>query len=388
MAQDSLRKETDLLIERSGELAEKVAASADKIDHDRMLPEELAHELADEGFFRLLVPRSLGGAEIGHSEFLRIVRTFARADASTAWCVNQNNVVATDSARMPLETARTIWGEQRAVVANGPPTPETKAVRAEGGYRVSGRWNFSSGSNLATWMAARAPVEPARDGSSGKPVARMLLLPKSEVTMLDFWQVNGLRGTASFSFEARDVFVPEAHSYLESGPSREAGPLYVIPKVPLFAMGFATIAVTVARACLEDALDLAGRKAPRDQGTLLRDHATTQRLIGESEAVLTSAELFLQTASDMAWQHACDFGELPLAERMQVRLATTHAIRQAWQVTRTCYDIYGSDAIFTGNAIQRRYQDMSAITQHIQGRPANYETAGQFFLGLEPRGVF
>ena len=76
-------------------------------------------ELADAGLFRLLVPGPLGGAEIGHPAFVEIVRIFAFADASTAWCINQNNIFATDSARMPVETARKIWGDRRGVVTNG-----------------------------------------------------------------------------------------------------------------------------------------------------------------------------------------------------------------------------------------------------------------------------
>ena len=119
-------------------------------------------ELADKGFFRLLVPRSLGGGEIDYLEHLSIVQTFAEVDGSTAWCINQNNVFATVAAKMPESLAREIRGAPRAVVANGPPT-NASAVPVNGGYRLTGRWNFSSGCRHATWMAAAAPVkDPSR----------------------------------------------------------------------------------------------------------------------------------------------------------------------------------------------------------------------------------
>ena len=102
------------------ELALHVAAVTDRIDQERELPDELFAELADKGFFRLLVPRSLGGGEIDYLEHLSIVQTFAEVDGSTAWCINQNNVFATVSAKMPESLAREIWGAQRTVVANGP----------------------------------------------------------------------------------------------------------------------------------------------------------------------------------------------------------------------------------------------------------------------------
>jgi hypothetical protein len=228
-----------------------------------------------------LVPASLGGAELNHPDFVKIVEIFAAADSSTAWCVNQNNVFATDAARMPAETARKIWSEPRAVVTNGPPTRDSKAIPIEGGYHLSGRWNFSSGSNLATWIAARAPVErPAVDATPKDDRGRMFLVPKSAVPILDFWHVNGLRGTASFSFEFDDLFVPESHTYNESDPPHHDAPIYAIPKVPLFAIGFATISLALTRASIDDGIDLAGMKMPLDTSTLLRNHTNTQRLIG------------------------------------------------------------------------------------------------------------
>lgn len=368
------------------ELAAKAAECADQTEADRKLPDALAHGLADRGFFRLLVPKSLGGAELEHPVFLDIVRTFAEADASTAWCINQNNVFATDSARMPVETARLIWGEQRAVVTNGPPAKGTQAVAVDGGFRLSGHWDFSSGASMSTWLAARATVRPGTSDSKAG-ASRMFLLPGDRVTMLDTWQVNGLRGTASFSFETDDVFVPAEHTYRESDPPRESGPLYVFPKIPLFAMGFATIAITLARSCLDDAIELAGVKSPRELHGSLRERSLTHRQIGEAEANLRSADAYLRQTVGAAWSAACDRGAVTMGERIEVRMATTHAIRQASNVVDAAYDIFGADAIFTINPIQRRYQDMNVITQHIQGRLANFETAGRFFLGLEPGGM-
>ena len=212
----------------------------------------------------------------------------------------------------------------------------------------------------------------------------MLLMPKSDVKMLDRWHVNGLRGTASFSFEVDNLFVPESHTYSESARPHESGPLYAIPKVPLFAMGFATIALVLARTCLEDAVGLASRKVAHGGSGLLRDQSTTQRLIGEGEATLRSSRAYLQQTAAETWQTACESGVLTMDQRIEVRMATTHAIRQASKVLDTAYDLFGTDAIFTSNPIQRRYQDMSVITQHVQSKLANYETAGRFFLGLEP----
>ena len=368
-------------IDRARKLAPRVAERADEIDETRQIPVDLAGDLADAGLFRLLVPKSLDGAEIEHPAFVEIVRIFAQADASVAWCINQNNIFATDAARMPFETARKIWGDRRGVVTNGPPTRETKAVPAERGYRLSGRWDFSSGSSHSTWLAARAPVE----GQAGEH--RMFMVPKTDATMLDTWQVNGLRGTASFSFEMDDVFVPEGHTYLESDTPHDDSPIFVIPKTPLFAIGFATISVALARACLDDAIELVGRKVQRGVSQAMVDLPTVQRQIGESEARLRSVDQYLRNSSSALWDAACESGEVGMDERIEVRMASTYAIRQASDVVDSAYEMFGSDAIFKRNPLQRRYQDMHVIAQQIQGRATHFETAGRYFLGLEPGGM-
>jgi alkylation response protein AidB-like acyl-CoA dehydrogenase len=378
-------------LKRAGPLAEKVAACADQIDSERQMPPDLAAELADDGFFRLLLPRSLGGAELAHPDFRRILRVFGQADASVAWCLNQNNVFSTNSVRMPEETAREIWGDQRAVVTNGPPTAAVKAVPVEGGYRLSGQWNFSSGNDHATWIAALAPVgvpDQKQDASVNREGARILLMPKKDVHILDLWQVQGLRGTGSFSFKVEDLFVPAARSYEPGSPPAEEGPLYKIPTGLLFGSGFATVALEVARKSLDIAVETAARRVPRQASTLLRNIPTTHRDIGRAEATWRSADAFLRSAADAVWEDAVGNSKLDLERRIALRLASTHAIRMAAQVVDTAYSLCGAGAIFASNPIQRRFQDMHVITQHTQGSYAHYDTAGQFLLGLEPEGNF
>ena len=139
-------------IEIAQKFADQAAERVDEISEGRRIPADLAGEMADAGLFRLLLPKSLGGVQIDHPSFVEIVRLFALADASTAWCVNQNNIFSTDSARMPKETAMEIWGQPRGIITNGPPSPDTMAVPVNNGYMHSGHWDFSSGSSHATWQ--------------------------------------------------------------------------------------------------------------------------------------------------------------------------------------------------------------------------------------------
>ena len=274
--------------------------------------------------------------------------------------------------------------DRHAIVTNGPPSIDTNAVPAEGGYRLSGHWDFSSGSSHSTWLAARAPVE-GREGQAREP--RMFLVPKSDATVLDTWQVNGLRGTASFSFEVDDVFVPESHTYLESDAPRDDSPIFVIPKIPLFSIGFATISVALARRCLDDAIELAGRKTQRGVSGAMIDRSTVHRQIGETEAGLRAADQYLRSSAAALWESAREHGKVEMDARIEVRMASTHAIRHAAEVVDSAYELFGSGAIFKTNRIQRHYQDVHTIAQQIQGRATNFETAGRYFLGLEPGGM-
>ena len=123
MTAPTLAVPTDIAhyLDAAPSFVERVADAADWIDAERRMPPDLAADMADAGFFRLLLPRELGGAELAHPDFLRILELFAAADASVSWCLNQNNVFSTRSTRMPRATAQEIWHERRAVVTNGPP---------------------------------------------------------------------------------------------------------------------------------------------------------------------------------------------------------------------------------------------------------------------------
>ncbi len=385
------RHDTGHYLEAARAMATRVAAASEQIDRERRIPADLAGELADEGFFRLLVPRSLGGAELDFLDFLRIVQIFGAVDGSVGWCISQNNVFSTNSVRMPEQIAREIWSDRRAVVTNGPPVSSTVAVPGDGGYRLTGRWNFSSGIRHATWVAAAAPISAPKEAGNAqvdRVKIRTFLLPKDDVELVDVWQVDGLRGTGSFSFEADDLFVPGHRSFGPSDGPREDAALYAISTGLMFPSGFANVALGVARASLDAAIDLASAKAPASGRGVLRDEATAQRQIGQAEAIWRSAGAYLRESTTSAWNGAQENHALAVEERIGLRLAGTHAIRMSAEVVDIAYTLGGSSSIFATNPIQRRFQDIHVIAQQIQARLTHYDTAGQFFLGLNPEGNF
>ena len=353
----------------------RIAAASDDIERERRLPEDLAADMIDEGLFRLLVPRSLGGGEADYLDYLDMVRAVAAADGSAGWCFNQNNILGTMASLMPRPLAEEVWSDPRAVLCNGPPQ-FAQVTEVEGGYSLTGRWNFSSGSPQANWAVAISRVADAN--------TMTFIIPKEQVTFFDSWQVNGLRGTGSFSFETKDLFVPTSRSYVEARTPNKDGPLYLIPRGLFFGSGFGNVALGVARSALDLAKEAALRKTPQEQ-TLLRDQPAIQSDIGRAEALWGAASAFLNEKAITLWRRALNEGAVTMDDRVNLRLASTHAIRQAADVVDIAYGVFGATAIFETSPIQRKFQDAHAITQQIQGRLEHYQTVGQHFLGMEPR---
>jgi alkylation response protein AidB-like acyl-CoA dehydrogenase len=371
-------------LEAARKLVPQIRSCAEQTDAARELPRPLFEALADAGLFRLALPRALGGTELDLPTYIQVIEELGKADASTAWVVNQCAIFATYAARMPRDVARAIWIDTpRGVVANTP-LPSARAIVVPGGYRVTGRQGFSTGCRHAAWLAAHATIvengQPRLD--QGLPETRYMFVPAADAELLDTWRVHGMRGTGTHHFAVNDVFVPAERTVLSvTAPLLETGPLYKIPRTLLFASGDAAAAMGMARTCLETFFELAGAKTPRAMQALLRDQSMIQVNVGQAEAHLRSGRAFLTEAVREIWT-AATAGTVTLDHRATLRLATTHGIRLAAQVIDIVYNAAGVTAVYDENLLQRHFQDIHVITQHLQGRLAHYEMVGRYWLGL------
>jgi alkylation response protein AidB-like acyl-CoA dehydrogenase len=303
--------------------------------------------------------------------------------------MNQNSGCSMSAAYLAPDVAWKIFGADRRGVLAWGQAPGTKAVAVPGGWRVSGKWLFASGSRHATWLGAHVQTV-AEDGTpfltpDGKPVDRTMLFLRSAATITDVWQVMGLRGTGSDSYEVRDLFVAADHSLArDTDPDRrEHGTLYRFSTGHIYASGFAAVAMGVARASLDAFIALAREKTPALSQTSLRDNHVVQSKVAVAWATLQSARAWLHQVLRDAWAEA-ETQTLSLETRMAIRLASTYAIQQSRQVVDTAYHEAGATAIFDANPFERRFRDINAVTQQVQGRHTHFETVGQHMLGLQP----
>jgi alkylation response protein AidB-like acyl-CoA dehydrogenase len=375
------------LIERARALAPLIASEADEIERTRRLTPKVVSALIENGLYRSLLPQSTGGSEAPLEVFMQMLEEVARADASTAWCLGQCSVCAMTAAYLDPATAKEIFGPPTGILAWGAIKGEVQVV--PGGYRAHGRWDFASGSRQASWLGAHVQVVDA-DGKrrlkpSGAPEIRTILFPLASATMYDVWDVIGLRGTGTDSYSVDNLFVPERFSALRDDATAvlEKGPIYQLPTHIVFAMGFASVAVGVARATLDAAMDLSRSKIP--QGLkVMHENSAVQATLGRTEGNLRAARAYLHATAGEVWRDLVDTGKYTEQHRIALRLASTWTLHQATAVVDTAYHMAGATAVFAANKFERRFRDMHAIAQQIQARDTHYEDVGRALLAAKP----
>jgi alkylation response protein AidB-like acyl-CoA dehydrogenase len=380
-------------IERARELQPMLRAAGDAIERGREVTPEIVAAMKDRGIFRMLLPRSLGGAELDPLTYTEVLYMLAQGDGSTAWCLGQNSGCSMIAPYLPEETAREVFGGRDGILAWGPDLPGAgRSTVVDGGYRVTGRWGFATGSRHAQWLGCHTPLFNP-DGSprmlpNGRQQVRTMVFRKSEAQIIDNWQVLGLRGTGSDSYALENHFVPQAFTAGRDNfdELRETGPLYQFTSGMIYAMSFAHVSMGIAKGAFESFIEIARDKVPRGAKGTLRENNVIQSQVSQAEAKLKSSRAYLRGVIAEMWDEAQSAGKISADHHPQLRLASTWAINQAREIVATVYQAAGSTAIFENNPLERRMRDIHAGTQQGQGRQVHFETVGQIMMGLPPEG--
>jgi alkylation response protein AidB-like acyl-CoA dehydrogenase len=379
------------VISRAEKLRPVVEAASNEIEDRRRIVPALLDRLHEARLFRLLLPHSAQGDETDPVTFFHVIETIAQGDASTAWCLSQAGGCAMTAAYLEPTVAREIFGNDRAVLAWGP-GPKSRAVEVEGGYRVTGTWAFASGGRHATWLGCHAPIFQAdgtpRLGDAGKPIERVMLVPSGDVQWTDIWNVVGLRGTASDQFALTDHFVRADHSFGRDfehpeRERRESGPLYRMSAMTCYEVGFAGVALGIARGALDSFIDTARTKIPRGSKSPIRDGAVVQSNLAQAEIGIRSARAWLLQELATIWREISAGARLTIDHRITIRGASTNAIHKAREAVDMTYNAAGATAIFESHPLERRFRDIHTVTQQLQGRLSHFETVGAWMLGAD-----
>lgn len=375
------------LLDAAAALGPLIQASANQIEEDRQLTPAIVNALARAGFFRMTVPRTLGGEEVDPETIVRVIEAVSKADGSTGWSVMVAATTGVCSGLLAERAAREIFIHDPGANAAACVSPNGRALAVDGGYRVTGRWAFASSCTHATWLAGGCAIYDGdsprldRDGNEG---ARFMFFPAADCEIIDTWRVTGLRGTGSHDFTVSDVFVPEAHVALwsqEKWRPCQPGPLYAFG-FSMIPMAFAAVFLGIARHAIDAVVDLAAVKT-RGKG-LLRDQEATQVQVAYAEAQFGAARAYLLERVRDVWDAACAARPISTCQRQLLKLASVHAATLATEVVDLMWDAAGSAAIVTGSALERCFRDVHTGRKNVVIYPENYGPIGRMFLGLDP----
>jgi 3-hydroxy-9,10-secoandrosta-1,3,5(10)-triene-9,17-dione monooxygenase len=378
------------VLERAAALVPALSARAHDAEALRRLPRQTYDELRTARLFAILQPQRAGGLELPYDALIRVTAVLARGCASTAWVVANLANHAFMLALWPGEAQETVWGTQPdALIGSALMFPAGRATRVRGGYRLTGRWKFSSGIDECEWTMLGGIA--SADGEL--PDYRVFLLPAADYRIVDTWHAAGLRGTGSNDTVVEDVFVPEHRTLPVSamkgcaapGMTLNAGPLYRLPVFDMFPYVVAATSLGIAQGAIECFSEDTRHRVTSYSTTLLADHATTQARLGEAAAAADAAELVLISACERAMA-AADAGRvLDAAEKIRLRRDGAYAARLCTRAVDLLFEAGGGEFLYDEKLMQRAFRDVHAAQSHYAlAWDVAATTAGKAMLGIAP----
>jgi indole-3-acetate monooxygenase len=378
------------IVAKARELRAEIIAASDEAEQLRRIPQALSNHLASAGLYQMYLPRHQGGIELPPLRVFEAIEELSIADGSVGWCLMNANGICLTAGWLDPEVARHLFGPSPDIRVAGSLRPLGRAWPVDGGYKISGTWNFASGLHNANWLYCPCVIMDGNRPSTtptGTPVARSMWvpLPQGSVEILDRWSVMGLRATGSDDFAISNLFVPQAHSVSILDEPRNFNPLYR-PRIflALFHLLFAANALGMARGALNQLIEMAHHEASSSSTTILRDRPLVQGRVGQAEAIVRAARCYVVASLEQCWTAFCSGNDQVSEELAQLRLAIAHAINESVRAADLLFAAAGTNSIYTANPIERRFRDIHVAVQHYAAFPIHYESAGKVMMGLTP----
>jgi alkylation response protein AidB-like acyl-CoA dehydrogenase len=367
----------------------------DEIERDQRLPRALVEKMCAAGFYRMVIPRSLGGLGVDPLTYLRVVELLAEGAGSVGWNIANNSIGQLVTLGLPEEGVEEIYGHRGdTIIAGTAVQGGGEGVPIEGGYRISGRWQFGSGCQESSWMLGSFQIiengEPRRS-PEGKPLFWRGIFSRAEAEVVPgSWDVAGLRGTGSFDWTVEEVFLPERRVMVHAGVpldnqwSRWPGVTYQLPAVCWVGPHHSAVISGIARAGIEALIDLAGGKTPRGRTGLLCDNPQVQDAVGRADAILNAGRAYRTAMITELWNTVAAGNETTLEQRARCRLASTYAGDSARQAMDLVYRHGGSTSFQRTSRLAECWRDLHVVGQTVTIAPEWYPIGGRVYLGIDP----
>lgn len=366
------------LIERARAMIPTLKARARKCVADRDVPEESIREFHEAGFFRILQPKRWGGYEMNPNVFFEVQKALAEGCMSTGWMFGVVGCHPYELALFHDEAQQEVWGTDTSTLASSSYQPVGKVTHVEGGFRLSGRWGFSTGSVHCQWVVLGAMVPPKNPGEA--PDMRAFLLPRSDYTIdREAWQVFGLQGTGSHDIIVDDVFVPEYRThraidgYLCTNPGQEqnTAPLFTLPWAQVFVRSVSTAAFGGAKAALNAAIGIMQSRISTNTGKAAKADPFLHAAIAKAHAQIIEMEATLRLTFDELMGYAERGETIPLEKRALFAYNSSTVVRRLADLVDDMVQLLGGRAIYTSSEIIQPWLDLNAGRAHVANDPNN-----------------
>jgi alkylation response protein AidB-like acyl-CoA dehydrogenase len=372
------------ILEATRKLAPEVAERANEIAAARRLPLDLVAKLKRAGVFRMPMPAAWGGPEMSPRAQNEVVEVLSAADPSVGWCAMIGSDAGFYSAFLEEDAGRALFSDLDMVTA-GLLQPAGRAVKVPGGYRVSGRWGFGSGSTHADVIVGGALIfegdQPVL-GESGRPEFRVMVAPASSWQVLDTWYTTGLAGSGSNDYTTSDLFVPHEHSFSLLEPAKRKEPLYAFNG--MFFANMHGVALGLARRAIDVVHALSGQKMLVPELVLMKDTPRVRGALARAEGLLGAARAYTYETMDRVWDALRREGRLSHELRLHVTMSRVQAFQMARDVAQLMIDTAGSSSIYASSPLDRLLRDAITVRTHAAVQERLLEAASALVFGEDP----
>ncbi|QEH80794.1 flavin-dependent monooxygenase [Sphingomonas sp. C8-2] len=365
------------LIERARAMIPVLRERARRATAEHKVPDESIAEMQAAGFFRILQPKRWGGYEMHPNVFFEVLKTIAEGCMSTGWVYGVVGCHPYELALFHDQAQVDVWGDDNSVLISSSYQPVGKVEHVDGGFRLSGRWGFSSGSQHCDWVLLGAMVPPKAEGDA--PDMRTFLVPRANYRIEETWDTFGLQGTGSHDIVVEGAFVPDyrthraADGFLGTNPGikENDAPLFTLPWAQVFVRSVSSAALGGTRAAIQAAVQIAKERVSTNTGKASKNDPILMGAIAKAQAQLLEMEATLAASFDAMMAKAERGEPLDMAERALNRYQSSSVVRRCAGLVDELMPLLGGRAIYMSSPIVQPWLDISAARAHVANDPNN-----------------
>lgn len=383
------------LIQRARAMIPTLRERSEAATAARCIPVETIREMREAGFFRVLQPRRFGGFEMDPQVFYEIQMALAEGCMSTGWIYGVLGVHPFQLALFDARAQHDVWAEDDSVLLSSSYQPVGKVERVEGGYRLSGRWGFSSGCDHCQWVLLGSLIPPLEAG--GALEMRTFLLPRSDYQIVHDWTVFGLQATGSHGIIVEKAFVPEhrTHRTLDGfllknpGQAVNTGPLYRVPWAQVFVRAVSTAAIGALQGALDAYCGIAAKRISTNTGKATKLNPVTLHAGARTQSAILEMRTVLEKSFAEMMSQVRTGSEIPIPDRLRYRFESSQVVRRCADLCDDLMPLLGGRAIYMDSPVVRFWLDINAARAHVANDPALIGTSlGAMYLGEQVQEIF